>query len=157
MKISLYALCLAALWYVLSGHSEALILGFGALSVGLVALLARRMGLIDAEGFPIQILPGLPRYATWLCARIIESNIAVARLILDPRLPIHPSRVRLTAASRSDVARVCYANSITLTPGTITLGIDDADLEVHALTVEAAADLERGAMNSQVARLERWT
>ena len=134
MKIALYALILAVLWFVLSGHTGVLMLSLGALSVGVVVATANRMRLIDNEGFPIQVLPGFARYAVWLTRRIIESNLAVARLILDPRLPIVPNEIRLTSAARSDVARVCYANSITR---------------------EAAEQLEAGDMDREVARLER--
>jgi multicomponent Na+:H+ antiporter subunit E len=149
-----FVIFLGVLWFLLSGHTASHLLALGALSVGLVWLISSRMGLIDREGFPIHLVLRWPRYLLWLGARIIESNIAVSRLILRPRMDIDPSRFTVKSSAQSEEGRVTYANSITLTPGTVTLGIDGAELEVHALTREAAEELGRGDMDRQVRRLE---
>ncbi len=150
-----YVLFLGGLWFALSGHTKWYILVLGAASVLLVTYLAARMSLIDREGFPLHMAPRSPAYLAWLAARIVESNIEIARVILDPKLPLAPSRFQVRSAARSDVARVCYADSITLTPGTVTLSVDDAEIDVHALTANAAGSLADGEMDRRVIRMAR--
>jgi multicomponent Na+:H+ antiporter subunit E len=149
------ALVLAAVWLLLSGHYEPLILAFGAGSVALVVLIARRKGLTDREGHPIDMLLGGLRYWPWLLVEIAKSNIAVARAILHPKLPISPTLVRVPASQRTDLGRVVFANSITLTPGTVSIQVDADAITVHALTAAAAHDLAEGrAMDRRVSRME---
>jgi multicomponent Na+:H+ antiporter subunit E len=145
---------LAALWLLLSGHFEWLFLGFGVLSVAAAVFLARRMNAIDSEGFPMQMLRFVFLYWPWLAWEIGKSNIAVARLVLNPRLPISPTMIEVKATQRSDVGRVTYANSITLTPGTVTVAIEGDRFLVHALTRDMAADVESGGMDRRVTALE---
>ena len=137
------------LWLVLSGHYDPLFIGLGLLSSAVAVCIARRMNIIDAEGLPIALLPGLIRYGPWLFGAIIRANLDVARRIIHPRLPIAPLVVRVSAEQQTVAGRVTYANSITLTPGTISLDVTHEDIEVHALSVEAAQDLQSGEM-------ERW-
>lgn len=148
------AVVLAALWLLLSGHYEPLILAFGAGSVALVVLIARRKGLTDREGHPIHMLLGGLRYWPWLLVEIAKSNIAVARCILHPRLPISPTLVKVPCSQRTDLGRVVFANSITLTPGTVSILIDEGSITAHALTEATAADLAGGAMDRRVTRME---
>jgi multicomponent Na+:H+ antiporter subunit E len=149
------AVVLAAIWLLLSGHYEPLILAFGAGSVALVVFIARRKRLTDREGHPIGMLLGGLRYWPWLLVEIAKSNIAVARCILSPRLPISPTLVKVPATQRTDLGRVVFANSITLTPGTVSIKVDDDVIVVHALTAAAATDLaEGGAMDRRVTRME---
>ena len=84
-------------------------------------------------------------------------NVDVAKRILDPKLPIDPTMIELKPSQRSDLGRVIYANSITLTPGTVTTSLSGDSLEVHALTREGADDLLAGDMDRRVAGLERGT
>ncbi len=149
-----YAIFLGGVWFALSGHTEWYILTLGGVSILLVVWLCARMAVIDREGFPVHLLFRALGYHLWLAARIIESNLAVARLITRPELEIEPSRFQVRSGARDDIGRVTYANSITLTPGTVTLAVDGAELEVHALTREAADDLATGAMDRQVLKLE---
>ncbi len=79
----------------------------------------------------------------------------MARIVLSPRLPISPTLVELDAKPTTDAGRVLLGNSITLTPGTVTLDIYADRLLVHALTKEGAAALEEGEMNRRVASLGR--
>jgi multicomponent Na+:H+ antiporter subunit E len=81
------------------------------------------------------------------------ANIQVARLILDPRLPIDPVVFRLRPPFRGDLPLTALGNSITLTPGTVTVDVEDGDLLVHALTREGAAGLEEGTMVRRVAHV----
>jgi multicomponent Na+:H+ antiporter subunit E len=93
-------------------------------------------------------------YIPWLILEVVKSNIDVARRILDPRLPISPRVIEVQASQRRDIGRVIYANSITLTPGTVSIDTDGDRITVHALTEEAAAGLLTGEMDRRVTRFE---
>jgi len=141
-------------WLLLSGHFEPALIGYGVLcSAGVVALSAR-LGILDEEGVPIHLGLRTLRYLPWLFKEIVLSNWAVARVILDPRLPIRPRLIQLEASPRTVVGQVLLANSITLTPGTITLDVREGRLLVHALTEESAAGLLGGEMDRRVAWVE---
>jgi multicomponent Na+:H+ antiporter subunit E len=143
---------LLPVWFVWSGHTEVLLLSLGLVSCLLVLWLTRRMGIIDAESVPIERIPRLLLYLPWLVWQVVKSNLDVARRILDPRLPIRPLVLRVRAGQRDDLGRVIYANSITLTPGTVSIRVEDDEIEVHALTREAADGLLDDEMNRRVTR-----
>ena len=151
--LSLFLL-LFAFWLLLSGHYDLWFMGLGFISSASAVFLARRMGIVDAEGLPLDLVPGLLRYAPWLFGTVIQANFDVARRILHPRLPITPTVIRVPAEQRTAPGRVSYANSITLTPGTISLEVSDDEIEVHALSVDAAEDLQSGEMGRRVVALE---
>ena len=146
---------LASFWLSWSGHVESLLLlAFGLASCGLVVVICRRMQIVDAEGAPLRLgLRPLP-YAVWLVKEVIEANFHVARRLLDPRLPIRPQLIRLKASQSEDLTRVVYANSITLTPGTVSVAIEDDEIVVHALTHSAADEDKSGEMDRRVTQLE---
>jgi multicomponent Na+:H+ antiporter subunit E len=86
---------------------------------------------------------------------IFVSNIVVAKIILDPKLPISPRMVTFRGTQTTDLGKVLYANSITLTPGTITTGIEGQDFRIHALTAEDLETDEESAMNRHCTWVER--
>ncbi len=145
---------LMLVWLLLSGHFDQALVTYGVLSSAFVVALMAHLRILDAEALPIHlgIRPFL--YFPWLFKEIVVSNIAVAKVILDPKLPIQPRLLRVKASQQSDVAQVIYANSITLTPGTVTLDVRNGDFLVHALTDDSAAGLLTGEMDRRVARLE---
>ena len=150
------ALFLFAFWLLLSGHYTAWLVGAGAVVSVLLAVASRSLGIADAEGHPVDRLPAGLAYWPWLALEIVKSSLSVARTVVDPRLPIAPRLFELKTALRSPVAVATYANSITLTPGTVTVGIDREHdlLRVHALRAEGEADLRAGAMEARVAPLD---
>jgi len=148
---------LATTWLLLSGHTKPLLLSLGAVSVLGVVLLAHRMGISDAEGAPLGLVPGLVTYLPWLLLEIARSNVAVTREILRPRPRLEPRLLRVRASQTTEVGRVLYANSITLTPGTVTVGVEGDELVVHALTVESARSLASGEMDRRARRAEGRT
>lgn len=152
-NLTLFTL-LAGLWLALSGHYDPLLVSLGLLSAAAVTLISRRMGIVDAEGQPLTLLPGLLRYAPWLGKEIVSACIDVAWRIVLPRLPIEPSIIRVPADQQTALGRVSYANSITLTPGTISLEVLEGEIEVHALSAESAAGLKTGQMGKRLERLE---
>lgn len=126
-------------WLALSGHYTPLLLGFGIGSCALVVYLSHRMGVIDAEGVPLHAALRMLAYLPWLLKETLVANIQVAKVILDPKLEISPRMVHFQGSQKTDLGRAIYANSITLTPGTITTGVHGNEFEIHALR---AADLE---------------
>ncbi len=142
---------LAATWLLLSGiYDSALILGLGVLSVVAVVLVSWRMNLIDQEGTPIHLIARIPVYAPWLLWEIMKASVDVARRAFARKPEIEPTLIRLPTRLRSDLSRVIFANSITLTPGTVTLTVEPDTLIVHALTRAGAEDLEKGEMERRI-------
>lgn len=155
-QIVVLCISLAVLWLLLSGHYSGLLLSLGLFSLLLVALISVRMDVADKEGQPFHLNPlKLLAYWVWLLAEILKANIAVCRIILQPRLSICPSVLRLKSDQGSVLGRVLYANSITLTPGTVAINLSEDEVEVHALTQEAAANLLQGEMNRRAQAVER--
>ncbi len=145
---------LYVLWLLLSGHFEPLLLGLGALSCLIVVIIALRMDVIDHESHPIHLTARLPLYWVWLLWEIVKANITVAKLVWHPALPICPTVVRVRASQQTELGQVIYANSITLTPGTVSLNLEDHHIDVHAITTELAADLQAGDMDRRVTQIE---
>lgn len=148
------SLFLFVIWLLLSGHYTPLLLVLGALSTLLVVLVAMRVDLVDREIHPVLLKPSALLYWLWLAGQVIKANIDVARRILDPRLPIAPTVIKLRATQRTELGRVSYANSITLVPGTVAIDVEGDAVTVHALTRAAAADLEGGEMDRRVSNME---
>lgn len=142
-------LVLVVLWLVLSGYwYKPLLLSFGALAVACAMAFTVRLGLLDRETAPFLRLVRFAAYWVWLGGEIFKANIYVVRTALRPELDIRPTLVRVPVRVKSDLARATYANSITLTPGTVTLDVERDAFLVHALTPEltdlaAFADMER--------------
>ncbi len=145
------SLALFGLWLLLSGHYEPLTIGLGAASCIFVALIAYRMDVADREGHPVHLTWRTLIYWPWLLWEIVKANIDVARVILDPKLPISPGVITVTASQADDLGRVIYANSITLTPGTVSIDVRGSMIEVHALTGALAEGLQSGQMDRRVA------
>ena len=146
---------LYAVWLLLSGHYTTTLMTYGALSCAAVVAIVRHLGILDEEALPVHL--GLRHfvYLPWLMKEIVVSNLAVAKVILTPALPIHPRIVRVTGKQTTPTGKVIYANSITLTPGTITTGVSGQEFEIHALS---AADLETDEeqqMDIRCTRVER--
>lgn len=148
------AATLFAFWLVLSGVFTPFLLAAGLCTAVAVAALAWRMELADREGHPIHLTLGALAYWPWLAKEILKSAWQVARIILHPRLPVSPAMVRLRPSQESTVGLATYANSITLTPGTLTVEAERGGFLVHALTREGAQQLLEGEMDRRVSRFE---
>jgi len=146
---------LFAFWLVLSGHFEPLLIGFGIASTALVVYLAMRMDVVDEEGLPITMGGRFWVYMPWLMKEILVANLHVAKIILTPSLPITPIVVRYRSSQETDLGKVIYANSITLTPGTITIGIYGQELEIHSLTWVDVDGREEDEMDQRVTWVEQ--
>ena len=147
--ISLTA-ALLALWLLMSGHYDALLISLGVASTVFTVFLALRMEVVDDESYPVHLTGRLVLFWSWLSKEIILANIDVAGRILRGRKSISPRTFTLKVPQRSDLGRVIYANSITLTPGTVSMRINGDELLVHALTVDTMKDLEAERMARRV-------
>jgi multicomponent Na+:H+ antiporter subunit E len=145
---------LFVLWLALSGLLDPFLLALGVASCVLVAAIAWRMDVVDHEGHPIRLSWRAVFYWPWLLKEILKSNLDVARVILRPRMPIRPHVVGVRATQASELGHVIYANSITLTPGTVTIALEGGALDVHALTQDAADGLMTGEMDRRVTVME---
>lgn len=149
------AIVLYGLWLVLSGHYTPFLLGVGLAATAFSVYIAVRMELVDHEGFPsLNLTARLLTYIPWLIYEIVITNIAAVKIILSPSLPIRPVILRFTGQQKTDVGRVIFANSITLTPGTITMAVIGDEFVIHALDADAVGDMEEAEMNRRVASLE---
>lgn len=155
MRYVSLTLLLFAFWLALSGHYTAFLIWAGVSAAALTTYVAARMHVADEEGQPVSLIPAATTYYPWLGWEIAKSAFNVARIVLDPRLPISPTMTVVAASQRTPVGLATYANSITLTPGTITTGVKaDGTLTVHALVREGALELEAGGMDQRVTRFE---
>ena len=157
MRFLILFTTLMAGWLLMSGIYNGLLIGFGIASCLLCTWLSLRIGATDREGLPTHLFARLPAYLVWLIGEIISSNIATAKIILrgtsDPEIFEVPAN-QSTAAGLAN-----YANSITLTPGTVTVDIDEAKIGssrflVHALHPQFGDDVRSGDMDERNCALE---
>ena len=141
-------------WLVLSGYFMPFLLAVGIGSAVAILLFAQRMDVVDHEGHPISLGRSAFFYWPWLIKEIIISAWDVSKIIVNPRLPISPTMVRVRAGQKTSVGKVTYANSITLTPGTISVDVEGDEILVHALTREGAEAVREGTMDRRVTAFE---
>lgn len=146
------AILLAALWWLLSGQTAPLLLGFGVASVIGTVWITHRMGVVDRESHPVHLSAALLRYWVLLVREIVVSNLDVTRAILAPRLGIAPHFLRVRTRQPSDLGKVILANSITLTPGTVTVDVAGDELLVHALTRASGQAVVDGQLDELIPR-----
>jgi multicomponent Na+:H+ antiporter subunit E len=143
---------LTALWAALSAQPAPMFVGLGVISVLLAVWLSARLRIISREASPYHRLVRLVVYLAWLLFEVAKANVAVIGRILSPGRAFNPDVVRLRASARSDFGRALFANSITLTPGTVTLDVEGDRLVVHALSREKASPASFEMMDHLAAR-----
>jgi multicomponent Na+:H+ antiporter subunit E len=132
-------------WLLWSGVYLPMLVGLGLMSAALAVYLAHRMGFFERRTYSLHLLPRLPRFWAWLLVEIVKSNIGVAAVVLRPGKLLSPTIIDIQTES-GPIGQTLLANSITLTPGTVTLDVADGRLRVHCLTRAAADDLLAGEM-----------
>lgn len=130
--------------------TDPVVVGLGIVSIILTVTLAVRLGLKDRESSPYHRIVAFLLYTPYLIGEILKANLTVVKAILSPELDISPTLVKVKSSCKSDLAKVIFANSITLTPGTVTLRVDEDALLVHGLyeagaQPEAFEDMDRRA------------
>jgi multicomponent Na+:H+ antiporter subunit E len=153
-SVLLLLLILSVTWLLWSGLYKPLLVSLGLFSCVLSVYLAHRMGFFRHQAL-LGLISRLPRYWLWLLREIIVSSLDVAKLILKPSMPISPCVVVLTAENKTDVGQVIFGNSITLSPGTVTLDLYDGQVLIHCLSSESAEELKKGEANRRAAALEK--
>jgi multicomponent Na+:H+ antiporter subunit E len=147
-KIILFAV-LFLCWFVFSGHSEPLYLAIGALSCLITVVVAAKCKIINVPNVKISIIG----YFFWLAGQVIASAWDVTKRVWSPKLHIQPQFVELDNVQNSDIGRTIYGNSITLTPGTVTVDMEKSYLLVHALTEIGADEIKSGTMDKKVRKI----
>ena len=147
-------LVLFAFWLLLSGFFTVFLVSMGFLTALGVVWLAYRMDVVDHEGHPIHLGPGVLTYWPWLGKEIVKSGWDVTKVILNPRLPVSPALLRFRPTQHTDVGLATHANSITLTPGTLSVDVGRAEFLVHAVTEAGAEVIRGGEMDRRVTRFE---
>ena len=135
MRLVGYSVILCSLWLLWSGIYKSLLIIFGVGSVLLVLLITIRMNRVDDDRIQIELNPlKFIGYICWLLVEIAKSNIAVTKTILSSSMPIKQNLFDVPYTQRTDLGQVIFANSITLTPGTVTVETEDGHFLVHALS-----------------------
>lgn len=139
-------------WLFWSGIYKPLLIGLGFFSCLLSLWLAKRTGFFR-HALPLRSLLRLPSLWWWVLKDVVNSSIEVARTVLSPSLPIQPELVEFTTSEKTDSAKVIIGNAITLSPGTVTIDIDEDRLLVHCLTTASADSLRSREVERRTARL----
>ncbi len=143
MKSLILFFILLTLWLLMSGHYSILIISLGIFSCAFC---------VYVEGLPIFFMPRLLNYLIWLFKEILKSNLSTAKVIINGK--VEPETFTVKASQVTDVAKVTYANSITLTPGTVTTKMQKDVFEVHALNSDFGNDVRTNEMDNKVTWLE---
>ena len=147
---------LLLLWIILNGRLTAEVILIGAALCGLICLFAVRfMGYsFQYDRKLLKKLPGFVRYCVLLLFEIIKANRDVMRLILSPRYEPEPQLISVHIPLHTAPGRVLLANSITLTPGTITIQLKGDQYLIHCLDRELGEGIEHSAFVARLTELE---
>ena len=154
MHVLALSTSLCVFWLINSGHYTPLLLFFMVISVLFVTYLCKRMDLVDGESQPLDLTFTFPIYLLWLIKEVVVANISVAICVWKGSSAINPKILKVTADQKTDLGKVIYANSITLTPGTVSIDLEGEVITVHALNDDSASDLLSGEMNRRVCKVE---
>lgn len=134
-----FFISLMVFWIIMSGYLDAIHIGMGVISIAFVMILMREVR--DEKFFADEMssdadyrLAAFIPYLIWLIVEILKSGFNVVLTILKPSLPIEPAIVRFKVDLPNTQAKIILGNSITLTPGTLTIEIEDDEFVVHAFT-----------------------
>lgn len=153
-KFAMTFCLLFAFWLLLSGKFDLFHITLGVICSIFVSWFSYDLLFANIRlGDTWTIFRRFVMYIPWLLYEIIISNFHVASLALRPKMPISPRIIRFKSKLESDISYVTLANSITLTPGTVTMDIEGDELVVHALDRKVAEDLDAGEMEDRVAHI----
>lgn len=141
---------LLAVWFVFSGFFDGFFITAAVICCLLALFVSHHLNTIDREGHPIRILLRAPAYWLWLFKEMWVSTLQVTRIVWQPKPKISPTIAMVPSQLTSSIGQVTYGNSITLTPGTVCLNVEDAQLQVHALRHESIRDLQEGTMHRRI-------
>ena len=153
MHIIKWALLLSTFWVLLSGYIQPLLLSFGAASVFIVLYVLKRMYDVDQEKQEIGTGLRLIKYTPWLIGQIFSSSLQVTKLIWGSPNKVSPSLAKISAENIPPNRRALYANSITLTPGTLSVDLVDDEITVHALQESSIEELQQETMEKKITQI----
>ncbi|MDH3740771.1 MAG: Na+/H+ antiporter subunit E [Hyphomicrobiales bacterium] len=145
---------LFAFWLLLSGHYTTFLIAVGLATSVAVTVGLHSMKVVDEQAQPFELLAGAVTYWPWLAWEVLKSGLRVTRIVLDPSLPISPAMRQVRSSQKTVVGRATFANSITLTPGTISVALEGDKILVHALEAGSLDDLDEGTMDRRVVQFE---
>lgn len=145
------------IWIIFNGRLTLEIAAFGAVIAGVMyAFICKFMNYSPrTDILMVKKLIYILQYVFILIKEIIKANYAVIKMIMSSRYVIEPAVVRFKADLKSNLARVALANSITLTPGTITVSLEGDEYVVHCLDKELAEGINSSVFVDLLKRLER--
>ena len=155
MRFVLTALIMFAFWIFLSGKFSFILLLSGIISSLLVSYMSNDLLIGNGDiklGF-IRTIRFI-RFLPWLLWQIVLANIDLALRTLHPKMPINPILINIKNNLKSDLGMVILANSITLTPGTVTIDVNENEFLVHVISEKAAQSLISGEMQARVKEIE---
>lgn len=153
MHIGKWAALLTIFWLLLSGYIQPLLLSFGAISVIIVLIVLSRMDAVDKEPISMNLGFRMIRYLTWLMGQIVISSVEVTQSVWGSTEKLSPSLAKIPAKDLPKKAHVLYANSITLTPGTLSVDLEDDEITVHALHQSSIDALREGEIEQKISRI----
>ena len=155
MRFVLTALIMFAFWIFLSGKFSFILLLSGVISSLLVSYMSNDLLIGNGDmklGF-IRTIRFI-RFLPWLLWQIVLANIDLALRTLHPKMPINPMLINFKNNLKTDLGMVILANSITLTPGTVTIDVNENEFLVHVISEKAAQSLISGEMQARVKKIE---
>lgn len=150
MHIGKWAVLLSVFWLLLSGYIQPLLLSFGVVSVFIVLVVLKRMDKVDNEPFHVGTGLNISRYFVWLIREMLRSSVHVTKLIWSSSHKLSPAIAKISAHKITPDNQVLYANSITLTPGTLSVDLEDDEVTVHALQKSSLDELTLGSMEQKI-------
>ncbi len=150
MHIGKWAALLSVFWILLSGYIQPLLLTFGVISIFIVLIVLKRMDDVDKEPKRISFRKQNIRYLLWLMGQIVSSSVHVTKLIWSSPDKLSPALAKVSVKNVPAKKQVMYANSITLTPGTLSVDLQDGEVTVHALQKSSIEELEQGDMEEKI-------
>lgn len=147
--LHLFLFCLLfGVWFVFSGKTEPFFLVTGALSALFSVYLADRMGFVKKYKF----IPSAPKYWLWMVKEICTSTLKVSKMVWSVKPKLSPKMITYPMNFKNDRAYAIMANSITLTPGTVTIYVFYDRMVVHTLDSKNAEDLHKSEMYKKVTK-----
>ena len=148
-----WCLVLSLFWAGLSGYLKPLLVGSGVLSIAFSWWFVRRAEVELKDWSVGRLTLAALTYLPWLLWQVLLSNLRVIKIVWSPKLPIAPQLVEVPCSLTTPTGVALFANSITMTPGTVTLSVGET-LLVHALTADDAAGVLDGSMHDRIRKLE---
>jgi multicomponent Na+:H+ antiporter subunit E len=158
-QIKVYALPLIMLflfWLILSPNISEQSIFLGLVMSSVVVVYSRDILFTTAEMplYRIKHIANMIQFIGILLIEIVKANIDVAKIVLNPSLPIQPQFIKVPMMLKNDMNKVIFGNSVTLTPGTLTVDITHDYFVIHALTDDAAKAMDNSFIETWVLRQE---